>query len=208
MAKPSDHPLFARISHWINLINFLALIISGFLIHFPVQGVNMNLVRNIHFFFMYFLVINGVVRFYYAVFGKHKDWREFIPNKEDFKNLIPQLKYYLFIGKHPKISGKYNPMQKLAYFTLPIMAVIQAVTGFLLYWPTKFTGLINALGGLAAVRGFHYVMMWLFIAIIAVHIYLVFTEARSQFWLMFFGKADEPDDIPQEQVKGTDNVAL
>lgn len=200
MAKLSDHPLLQRISHWINLINFLALIITGFLIHSPIQGVPMNLVRNIHFFFMYFLIINGVVRIYYAVFGKYKDWRDFIPNKTDVKTLIPQLKYYLFMGKHPK-TNKYNPMQKAAYLALPIMAVIQAITGFLLYWPTKFTGLTAALGGLAAVRGIHYVMMWLFILVIAAHIYLVFTEARDQFWVMFFGKADEPEAPPNDSKK-------
>jgi len=45
-----------------------------------------------------------------------------------------------------------------------------------------------SLGGLAAVRGIHYVVMWLFFAIILVHIYLVFVESRAQFWMMFFNK--------------------
>jgi Ni/Fe-hydrogenase 1 B-type cytochrome subunit len=136
---------------------------------------------------MYFLIINGVVRLYFAFIGKNKDYKEFMFYKEDLKNLIPQVKYYLFQGEHPK-TGMYNPLQKLAYLTLPIMALIQMITGLILYLPNKFPAMEAALGGLAAVRGFHYMMMWIFFAIILVHLYLVFTESRAQFWMMFFGK--------------------
>lgn len=187
MANPNDHPLLPRISHWINLINFLVLGVTGWFIHSPYQGMPMNLVRNLHFIFMYLLVINGVARFYYSFFSKDKDFREFFLSLKDIKNILPQIKYYLFMGKHPK-TGKYNPLQKLAYIALPILAVFQAVTGALLYWPVKFSGVATFVGGLAAVRGFHYFIMWLFIAIVAIHVYLVFTEAFEQFLLMFFGK--------------------
>ena len=148
----------------------------------------MNLVRYFHFIFMYSLILNGLVRFYFSFFGKHKDYKSLFLNSEDIRNFWPQTKYYLFIGKHPKISGKYNPLQKLAYIAMPIMAVIQIITGALLYWPLKFTTLTVYFGGLAAVRGIHYVVMWLFAAIVLAHIYLVFTEAYDQFWFMFFGK--------------------
>ena len=182
-----DHPLFQRISHWINLINFLVLIITGFLIHSPYPGMPMNLIRNLHFIFMFFLLINGIVRFYYSFLGKYKDYDAFFINSQDLKTFWPQIKYYLFLGKHPE-TGKYNPLQKLAYIALPIMAIVQAVTGFILYKPEELSGLAGYFGGLAAVRGFHYLLMWLFIAVIAVHLYLVFTAAYDQFLFMFFGK--------------------
>ena len=136
---------------------------------------------------MYFLVINGIARFYYSFFGKHNDYADILPNTQDVKIFWPQIKYYLFIGKHPKV-GKYNPLQKIAYITLPILAVAQAITGAILYRPEQLAGLAGYFGGLAAVRGLHYVFMWLFIAIIGIHIYLVFTAAYEQFLFMFFGK--------------------
>lgn len=185
----TDHPLQNRISHWVNLINFIVLIFTGFLIHFPFQGVPMNLVRNLHFFFMYLLIFNGIIRFYMSFFSKHRDYKKFLLNEHDLKYFIPQIKYYLFIQKeHPPNPNKYNPLQKLAYIALPVLAVFQAITGFLLYLPMKFPYWEAVLGGLAMIRSFHYVIMWLFIAIIAIHIYMVFTEAVDQFWLMFFGK--------------------
>ncbi|TGE37896.1 Ni/Fe-hydrogenase, b-type cytochrome subunit [Desulfosporosinus fructosivorans] len=187
MVNPSDHPLYQRVSHWINLINFLVLGITGWFIHSPYPGMPMNLVRNLHFFFMYFLVINGVIRFYYSFFGKHKDYKDIILNTQDLKNFWPQTKYYLFMGKDPE-TGKYNPLQKIAYISFPIMAMVQIITGAILYWPEKLAGYAWYFGGLAAVRGFHYLFMWLFIALVGVHLYLVFTEAYEQFLFMFFGK--------------------
>ena len=187
MVNASNHPLFQRISHWINLINFLILGITGWAIHSPQPGMPMNLIRNLHFFFMWFLIINGVVRFYYSFFGKYKDYDQILLNMQDIKNIWPQTKYYLFLGKHPE-TGKYNPLQKIAYIALPIMSVVQAITGAILYWPVKFAGLAGYFGGLAAVRGLHYIFLWLFIAIIAIHIYLVFTAAYEEFLFMFFGK--------------------
>ena len=187
MVNPLDHPLFQRVSHWINLINFLILGLTGWFIHSPHPGMPMNLVRNLHFIFMYSLIINGIVRFYYSFFGKHKDYAAILPNTQDVKTLWPQIKYYLFIGKHPKV-GKYNPLQKMAYIALPILAVAQAITGAILYRSEQLAGLAGYFGGLAAVRGLHYVFMWLFIAIVGIHIYLVFTAAYEQFLYMFFGK--------------------
>lgn len=187
MVHPLDHPLFQRISHWINLINFLVLALTGFAIHSPQPGMPMNLIRNLHFIFMYLLIINGVIRFYFSFFGKNKDYDQILLNKQDVKNIWPQTKYYLFIGKHPE-TGKYNPLQKIAYIALPIMTVFQAITGAILYWPVKLAGLADYFGGLASVRSIHYIVMWLFIVVVAIHVYLVFTAAYEQFLFMFFGK--------------------
>ncbi|RNC29026.1 MAG: Quinone-reactive Ni/Fe-hydrogenase B-type cytochrome subunit [Candidatus Dichloromethanomonas elyunquensis] len=189
MAKASDHPFSHRVSHWINLVNFSVLIVTGFLIHAPFQGIQMNMARSLHFFFMYVLMINGLVRLYLGFFGKNKDYTEFFFSQLDVKTLIPQIKFYLFLGPHPK-TNKYNPLQKLAYLALPLFTIFQAFTGLILYFPVRFQGLADSLGGLAAVRGIHYVTMWVFILIICVHIYLAFTEAYDQVGLMFFGKTD------------------
>jgi len=189
MVNPQDHPIFQRVSHWINLINFVILGITGWFIHSPYPGMPMNLVRNLHFFFMYFLIINGVVRFYYSFLGKNNDYSDFLLNSQDLQTFWPQIKYYLFMGKHPK-TGKYNALQKLAYISFPIMAMVHVFTGAILYWPEQLAGYAGYFGGIATVRGLHYLFMWLFIALVGVHIYIVFTEAYEQFLFMFFGKTE------------------
>ncbi|AFM42388.1 Ni,Fe-hydrogenase I cytochrome b subunit [Desulfosporosinus acidiphilus SJ4] len=187
MVNPLDHPFTQRLSHWINLINFLVLCLTGWFIHFPYPGVPMSLIRNLHFIFAYFLLINGIVRFYISFFGKNKDYDSILLNTQDVKNIWPQTKYYLFLGKHPE-TGKYNPLQKIAYIALPILTVFQAFTGFILYKPEQSAKMLGWLGGLAAVRGLHFLIMCILLAIIAIHVYLVFTTAFEQFLFMFFGK--------------------
>jgi Ni/Fe-hydrogenase 1 B-type cytochrome subunit len=194
MVNPLDHPLSYRICHYINLISFGVLISTGLLIHSPYPGVPMNLIRNLHFIFMYTLVFNWIVRIYLSFRGKYKDYDAFFLSKHDLKIFWPQIKYYLFIGKHPE-TGKYNPLQKTAYIAMPIMAVVQAITGLILYRPEKFDTMASFLGGLAAIRGIHYLIMWLFIAIIVIHVYLALTEAFDEFLLMFFGKTDHKKEI-------------
>lgn len=194
MADPHDHPLLPRISHAINLLNFTVLTITGFLIHSPYPGMPMNFVRNLHFIVMYLLVFNGIVRFYYAFRGKYKDYRAFLLTPKDLKNFWPQIKYYLFLGKEPQ-KEKYNPLQKLTYLLLPLLTLFQLLTGLVLYRPEKFASLADTLGGLAAVRGVHYIVMWCFIAIVAIHVYLVLTEAFDQFKLMFTGKSTSRKEI-------------
>ena len=46
MVNPLDHPLFQRVSHWINLINFFVLGVTGWFIHAPFPGMPMSLIRN------------------------------------------------------------------------------------------------------------------------------------------------------------------
>lgn len=190
MVNAQDHPLFARISHYINLSCFVALGITGFMIHSPSEGLSLNVVRNIHFMFAYLLVFNGLVRIYYSLFGKYRDYKEFLPNSRDFKTLPGIIKYYLFMGKHPE-TGKYNPLQKAAYLALFLFAAIQCLTGLALYRPQVFGVVAGWFGGLEAARSIHYLITWLFVAIVLTHVYLVFSEAFEQFKYMFFGIADQ-----------------
>lgn len=194
MANPLNHPLFDRVSHYINLINFLVLIITGWLIHSPYPGMPMHLIRNLHFIFMYSLLINGVVRFYWSFLGKNGDYKDFFLTRGDIKNMIPQVKYYLFMGKHPE-TRKYNPLQICAYIAMPIMAVCMAITGAILYLPQTLGAYSSFVGGLATIRLIHYFLMWGFILVIAIHVYLVFTTSLEEFWLMFFGKTEHKKGI-------------
>lgn len=200
MSHLDDHPRFARITHLLNLILFALFIVTGFIIHYPYSGMNMDLIRDLHFIFVWLFLINGVVRIYWAIFSKHKDWREFIPTKRDIKSTIPQLKYYLFMGKHP-VTGKYNIMQKLAYLVLFLMGAIQFCSGALLLWSDALRHWVDFFGGLAQIRSFHFLFTWLFVVIIAIHLYLVFRETPHLFKVMIFGIDDEKKKPADKKAK-------
>ncbi|MDA8442124.1 MAG: cytochrome b/b6 domain-containing protein, partial [Peptococcaceae bacterium] len=149
-------------------------------------GIGMDNVRNIHFIFAYIFLINGIVRVYYAIFGKNKDYKQFLFNKKDYANFGAVIKYYLFLGPHPD-TGMYNPLQKSAYLALPILGIIQTITGLGLYRPAVFVGIVNFFGGLEILRSTHYLVTWLFIAIVIVHLYLALTETFDATKYMLFG---------------------
>jgi Ni/Fe-hydrogenase 1 B-type cytochrome subunit len=201
-----EHPLPAMLMHWVHLLSMIGLVITGLFIHRPFAAWNMEMIRNIHFWLMYFLIINLVVRIYWSFFGagssthastrKIRDYRYFGPQAENRRKLGPVIKYYLFLQKEHPVTGKFNPLQKTTYvFWIPLI-IVQAITGFSIYGPTQtwpfFNSLTNMLGGAQMMRNYHYLIMWLFIVTVAIHIYLAVAEDASAFLLMFFWKETRP----------------
>jgi Ni/Fe-hydrogenase 1 B-type cytochrome subunit len=99
-----------------------------------------------------------------------------------------QIGYYLFITKHPKLSGVYNPVQFLAYAGFYIMMFLLIITGFILYVHVYHDGLGGFLydpmmslevmmGGLAMVREIHHIMMWGVILFVLGHVYMAIFNA-------------------------------
>ena len=56
------HPLPFVITHWINLIAMICLIVTGFSIHFPFWPDFMGVARGVHIFCGFVLFINCIVR--------------------------------------------------------------------------------------------------------------------------------------------------
>jgi Ni/Fe-hydrogenase 1 B-type cytochrome subunit len=155
---------------------------------------------------MYIVLIAFAMRIYFALFGRSSivrgvretqvDGKNFLPQKENRGQTAETVKYYLFIRKsHPK-TGKYNPLQKSTYGLMGVLLIIQALLGFALYTPfaAYFDWVTYALGGLMVVRQLHYLLMWVFIIITAVHMYLSFAEDSKSIPLMFVGKESAPSD--------------
>lgn len=190
MIKEEHHPWPARLMHWIHLICMVLLIISGFYIHRPFAPGWMGLMRTVHFFAMYAIGLNLIVRIYWALFGVKGDIKHFLPEKGNKGKLLPIALYYLFLKKfHPR-TAKYNPLQKITYNFWVFLLLFQGLTGMALYWPqlSLFSSLNYLVGGLMTMRMIHYLVMWVFIITVAIHVYLSLAEDIGQFFYMFFGK--------------------
>ncbi|MFZ3172579.1 MAG: cytochrome b/b6 domain-containing protein [Carboxydocellales bacterium] len=186
------HPLPVRIFHWSNMISISLLTWSGMYIHSPVSLKvlsTMDDARFLHFIMMYVVFWGVFYRIGFSLLsGDYKDW---VFQPRDFKDLPGLLKYYLFLADHHHHFEKYNPGQKLLYTIWPIMIFIQAVTGFCLYQPAKLGWLSHILGGVAFLRQIHYLSTWFFICSAAVHIYLVLLSGWKVMWSMVSGYIDE-----------------
>jgi len=184
------HPIWIRVFHWMNMIAITLLILTGYYIHAPLDFPifkNMDQARTLHFAMAYVLCVGVLGRVYYAIVTG--DWKNILFNPiPDIKNLPSMLKYYLFMSDSHPYYGKYNPGQKMMYTGWLFMALIQIITGFILYKPYLFPSLGALLGGLVAVRVIHYIVTWLFALSVLVHVYLDVSEGIPVLMSMFTGK--------------------
>jgi Ni/Fe-hydrogenase 1 B-type cytochrome subunit len=199
IVTPEEHPVTAMVIHWVHLISMFVLIWTGFYIHYPWFAGAMGAMQQWHFVAMWVFILTTIVRIYWAFFGagsanggstvKVRDAKHFLPEKSNKGELWPTLKYYVFLSKSHTPPAKYNPLQKIAYNAIPVLVLLQAITGFALYQPFAafFAPMTTMLGGLGQVRMYHYLIMYLFIVFLMIHIYLSAVEEPQEFPAMFWG---------------------
>lgn len=190
-----------RWTHWIRAFAIAFLTISGFYIAYVFVYPN---VANDQKF-----LLNGVWRAWHEIIGFiliacliYKTYLFFfdkLSKKErvsiyDFfspKCWIAQIKYYLFIGKHPHLKGVYNPLQFASYLFFYIVLFVICLTGLVLYAHVYHAGLGGfiyepmrwceaMMGGLANVREIHHIAMWIILIFVAAHVYMAILNAVKQ----------------------------
>lgn len=192
------HPLPFVITHWINLVAMLLLILTGFCIHFPFWPFFMGIARGVHVFCGFVLVINCLARVVMAFFVKSAptggtrklvvDAKTWMPQLDNRHQLGAWVKYYLFIKKDHPLSAKLGVPQKIAYLMIPILILFMFYTGLCLWAPTMnlpfFAGGVDLVGGLMSMRIIHYFMMYVFICFMLLHVYLANIEGLAPSALM------------------------
>lgn len=196
------HPMPFVITHWINLVCMILLIITGFCIHFPFWAGFMGIARGLHLFCGFLIFFNCIARVIMAFFIKSSPTGGTREQVLDFKTWLPQkdnrhqggawIKYYLFMKKDHPLSAKLGVPQKISYLLIPVLIILMAYTGFSLWAPLGnvpfFAGGVNLVGGAMSMRIIHYFMMYVFIMFMFIHIYLANIEGIAPSKLMFFWK--------------------
>ncbi len=196
-ATREEHPLPAVMMHWVHVVAIAALIFSGFYVHYPFFADAMRTMRTVHILAAFVLIATVVVRLYWMFLGagsagsgstvRVPDWRHFAPERANRGQLLRTVRYYLFLRRsHPR-TAKFNTLQKATYALWLVAIVAQCLTGFAMWGPTRaaLEPLTYALGGTQAVRVDHYLVMWLLIVTLMIHIYLATAEAWAQMAIMF-----------------------
>ena len=196
------HPLPFVVTHWINLVSMIFLIISGILIHFPLIPGSMGVVRGLHIFFGIVIFINCIVRIVLAFFVESAPTGGTRKTVKDYKTWLPQadnrhqggawVKYYLFVKKDHPLGAKLGVPQKLSYLLIPILIILMFITGMCLWSTTAeipfFAAITDFFGGPMSIRIIHYFGMYVFIIFIFIHVYLANVEGAEPTKLMFFHK--------------------
>lgn len=184
------HPLWIRLLHWSNMISITMLCLTGFYIHAPQSfrlfG-SMDNARTFHFAFAMVLIMGVVWRIYLGL--ATGDWKNIVyaPIK-DTKKLPSMIKYYTFLAKDHPYYGKYNPGQKAMYTSVFALAIVMSITGFILYKPVTLASWAYFFGGYLVVRMIHYIITWIFVIMVLVHVYLDVAEGIPVLMSIFTGK--------------------
>jgi thiosulfate reductase cytochrome b subunit len=176
------HPAWLRLTHWINVIAVVVLVLSGWRIYnaspiftfrFPAQitlGGWLGGALLWHFAAMWVLFINGLV--YLAVnllSGRFR--RRLLPIRltELLRDLSATLRGRL---SHQDLRH-YNSVQKFAYVFVIVDLIVIVMSGLVVWKSVQFPHLRGLMGGFDNARIVHFIAMALLVAFIAVHVVMV-----------------------------------
>lgn len=183
-----------RVWHWVNLVAWLLLLISGLYIRYPWFAGGRELMRSIHYFFMYLIVVVLILRLIYLWYAKN--WRDYLTfDMVDLPWALSVARYYTYTGPPYDHFKKFNPLQRPAYPLIWIMLIVQAITGFIMWRPGLAGPLAGIFGGPADTAGwmrlFHNIDMRMMVALVTVHSFLGAMEDWPVLKVFWFWK--EPD---------------
>lgn len=185
--------LVVRWSHWLNVALLLAMLWSGLLIYwanpvyrigagevtlvsffpdrvFNALGVPYRLAEgmSLHFFFMWFFVLNGLVYVTFTVLSG--EYRQLLPNRQSFREAIQVVLHDLHLSRTEPPPRKYNGAQQIAYTTVILMGVGSVITGLAIYKPVQLWWLAAALGGYEWARWAHFWLAAGYVVFFVIHI--------------------------------------
>jgi len=226
------HPLAIRWMHWINFPLLTMMIWSGILIYWanPVYGIRIfgyELFKffpdwfneylgipfrlaeglQLHFFFMWWFVINGVIYILYTLLSG--EWRALLPIPASFKRAPLVALHDAHILKKAPPQGKYNDAQRIAYTGVILMGAGSVLTGLAIYKPMQLSWLTWMLGGYEWARWEHFWLMVMFVLFFAVHVIQVILAGWSNFRSMITGYeiVDAAEPAPDPTPPAVEEVA-
>jgi thiosulfate reductase cytochrome b subunit len=182
------HPLWVRITHWINALAILVMIGSGWQIYNASPLFSFTFPRSItlggwlagallwHFAAMWVLVINGIV---YITLG--------IVTGRFRRKLLPIYPSEVVATVKAAVTGRlahddlsvYNAVQRLLYLGVILAGVLVVLTGLSIWKPIQLQELTALFGGYDAARYWHFLAMSLIAGFIAIHVLMALLVPKS-----------------------------
>jgi thiosulfate reductase cytochrome b subunit len=182
------HPLWVRITHWINAIAILVMIGSGWQIYNASPLFGFTFPRSIalgqwlggavlwHLAAMWVLLINGLI---YVTLGfiTGRFRRKLLPIYPS--EVVADIKAALtFKLAHDDLS-RYNAVQKVLYAGVILCGVLIVLSGLSIWKPVQFQELTTLFGGYDFARYVHFAAMAAIVAFLVVHVSLALLVPKS-----------------------------
>ncbi len=162
----------------------------------------------LHWLCAYLFMLNGLV--YVAGLIMGGGWRSLLPRRTDLRDAVKMFRYYTGLPfawlarrtwLHPRFNTKYNPLQRIAYFSIPVAGFLSVATGWAIHKPMQLYWLAAIFGGYDKARIWHFWLMWLFVLFVVPHVILVLADGWDTLRSMIVGwsmKINNSEDIHDE----------
>jgi len=182
------HPAWLRLSHWLNAVAAIVLVLSGWRIYNASPVFSFSIPNQItlggwlggallwHFAAMWILFINGLAYLGINLLSGRLKTKFFpISLRELMGDMLAALKGKL---AHDNLA-KYNAVQKLAYLFVIVDTALLIMSGLVLWKSVQFPLLREWMGGYDNARIIHFVAMAGLVAFTVVHVVMVALVPRT-----------------------------
>jgi len=165
--------------------------------HFGIGTGELATALNLHWFFAYAFMLNGLLYAVGLVLGG--GYRALLPKRTDPAGAVAMIRYYLGLvpaklrkkpWPHPTVNSKYNALQRGAYFTMPLLGLLAIASGWAMHKPAQLGWLQWLMGGYDYARVWHFWIPWIFLAFVIPHVILVAADGWDTFRSMVVGWSD------------------
>jgi len=187
-SRDAIHPLWLRLTHWINALAVLIMVTSGWRIYNASPLFDFRFADDLtlggwlagaiqwHFAAMWLLAANGVVYLLLNVVSGRL-WHKFLPlsPRAIFADLVAAL--------HGRLSHAdprhYNSVQRAAYLFVVLDILLLVLSGLVLWKSVQFPLLRVLLGGYETARYLHFFAMAALVSFVAVHLVMAALVPRT-----------------------------
>ena len=187
-SRPAIHPLYVRLTHWINALAMLVMIGSGWEIYNASPLFAFTFPKSLtlggwlaggllwHFAAMWLLVANGLV---YLVLG--------LATGRFRRKLLPVRPAEVARDLRAAVSGRlshddlsiYNAVQKALYIGVLLAGAVIVASGLALWKPVQLQELAALFGGYEGVRLVHFFAMAAIVAFVVIHVVMAILVPKS-----------------------------
>jgi len=182
------HPLWVRLTHWVNAVAMVVMIGSGWEIYnasplfpfvFP-RGITLGgwLAGALlwHFAAMWLLAVNGLI---YLLLG--------IATGRFRRKLVPIRPGEVLADARAALTGRlahddlsvYNAVQKLLYLGVILAGIVIVLSGLAIWKPVQMQELAAVFGGYDAARYVHFFAMAAIVGFLVVHVVMALLVPKS-----------------------------
>ena len=187
-ARTLIHPLWVRLTHWVNAVAMVVMIGSGWEIYnasplFPFAfppaitlGGWLAGALLWHFAAMWLLAVNGLI---YVVLGvaTGRFRRMLVPIRPS--DVLADAKAALARKLSYDDLSIYNAVQKLLYLGIILVSIVIVLSGLAIWKPVQLQELAAAFGGYTAARYVHFFAMAAIVAFLLIHVIMSFLVPKS-----------------------------